>query len=135
MTKTRGFTLIELLIVVAIIGVMSAIVLGALSSARTRGTDASIKSTMNSAPAAAQLYYDVYNNSSWTGVCSSDNGLNKIMTKLSQITTAACNGTGQSGWRAHALLKETNKYWCLDYLGTKKVCDNVPTGFTCAAGC
>ena len=134
---SRGFTLIELLVVIAIIGILSAVVLSQLNSARTKGTDASIKSTLSNAPTASQLYYDFYNNNDWTGVCIADNGLNKIMTKLSSITTASCSGTGQLGWRAYARLQNQTGYWCLDHTGTKKLCNNVPVSgsYVCAAGC
>lgn len=38
--KKKGFTLVEILIVVAIIGILSAVVLAALSNARTKARDA-----------------------------------------------------------------------------------------------
>jgi prepilin-type N-terminal cleavage/methylation domain-containing protein len=54
----RGFTLIELLVVIAIIGILSAVVLASLNTARAKGTDASIKSDLNTFQTNAVLDYD-----------------------------------------------------------------------------
>lgn len=139
-TKNSGFTLIELLVVITIIGILSSVILAQLNTSRNKGTDASIKSTMNNASGAAQLYYDIHTapNSTWNLVCTASNGLGPIMARLAQIANngvAACSGSGQNGWRAHAQLKYQTGYWCADYTGTKKLCTNVPSGFTCAPGC
>jgi prepilin-type N-terminal cleavage/methylation domain-containing protein len=58
----RGFTLIELLVVIAIIGVLSSIVLSSLNTARNKGTDASVKSNLDSSRAQAELFYDANGN-------------------------------------------------------------------------
>ena len=63
----KGFTLIELLVVIAIIGILSSIVLASLSSARSKGTDAAITSTLSNMRAQAELYY-ANNNNSYTSV-------------------------------------------------------------------
>jgi prepilin-type N-terminal cleavage/methylation domain-containing protein len=54
----KGFTLIELLIVIAIIGILSSIVIGSLTSARKRGKAAAVRSGMRELLTQGQLYLD-----------------------------------------------------------------------------
>ena len=54
----KGFTLIELLVVIAIIGILSSVVLASLNSARSKGTDAAIKSNLANMRAQGEVYYD-----------------------------------------------------------------------------
>ncbi len=51
----KGFTLIELLVVVAIIGILASVVLASLNSARSKGKDASVQTSMSSMRAQAEL--------------------------------------------------------------------------------
>lgn len=54
----KGFTLIELLVVISIIGVLSSVVLVALSSARMKARDALRISSVRSIKNAMELYYN-----------------------------------------------------------------------------
>ena len=54
----RGFTLIELLIVIAIIGVLSSVVLGSISTARGKSGDSKVKAQLAGLRDAAEIYYD-----------------------------------------------------------------------------
>ena len=56
--KKRGFTLIELLVVIAVV---------ALNSARVKGSDAAIKSNLNTVRSEAALWYNE-NNGNYAGV-------------------------------------------------------------------
>jgi prepilin-type N-terminal cleavage/methylation domain-containing protein len=59
---SSGFTLIELLVVIAIIGILSAVVLASLNGARGKGSDAAIKSDLNTVEAQSTLDYDGFPN-------------------------------------------------------------------------
>jgi prepilin-type N-terminal cleavage/methylation domain-containing protein len=57
----RGFTLIELMVVLAVIGLLSAIIIVILTSARTDSRDAKRVADLKEVTTALQLYYDTHN--------------------------------------------------------------------------
>ncbi len=58
MKKSSGFTILELLVVITIIGVLTAIVLAALSTPRNKSKDAAIKADFANIRPQSTLYYD-----------------------------------------------------------------------------
>ncbi len=140
MNKNKGFTLIELLVVIAIIGVLASVVLGSLSSARDKSSDASIKSNLKSASAQAEIFAS-YNNFSFAGVCAEGaQTIKKIAdagaiaagltsgagtNTTGSLTTATCNENG-TNWAIEVPLKikngGTTNMFCVDskgFVGTK----------------
>lgn len=87
-TLQKGFTLIELLVVIAIIGILSSIVLASLSSARSKGSDAAITSTLSNMRAQAELYYSNYNNYTHTSMAAAANCSTGTNTNIFGTTTA-----------------------------------------------
>ena len=64
---TKGFTLIELLVVIAIIGILASVVLVSLQSARKRGNDARVISSVQQIRTALETDY---NGSAYPGLTS-----------------------------------------------------------------
>jgi prepilin-type N-terminal cleavage/methylation domain-containing protein len=144
-TLNRGFTLIELLVVIAIIGILASVVLASLNSARAKGSDAAIKSSLNNMRAQAELYYDnnsnTYGSASQTlGDCPTSAVANTIyadatiITALNNVITQA-GGAGNTScvsnstaWAMAAQLKTggtagdtTVDSYCVDSTGAAKV--------------
>ena len=114
--KAKGFTLIELLVVIAIIGILSSIVLVSVNSARTKAKDASVKSNIEGARVAAEMWYDdtAGGNMSYTNVCTSSS--------FTAIKTAVnLQGTGstcQNSATAYCLKGNySTAKWCADRTG------------------
>ena len=129
-TLQKGFTLIELLVVIAIIGILSSIVLASLSSARTKGEDAAIQSTLSNIRAQAELYYSSSNDyvgpatTCTTGIFNNTEtgGLRTLVASAQGRTTVSCQAAS-STWAVSALLKApvgSLLTYCVDSTGGSK---------------
>lgn len=146
----KGFTLIELLVVIAIIGVLSSVVLVALSNSRQKGADGKIQSQLVSLRTQLNLYsgagtaFDPDNAPGGTapgdvGVCSvqtgtifdtASNGGGTILGTMTLTNSRCVSAAGLpslgSAW-AVAIPLSTGEAWCVDSLGTSKKYTNATT--------
>ncbi len=119
MKTNKGFTLIELLVVIAIIGILSSVVLASLNTARSKGSDAAIKSQLNSIKAEAALYYDNQASPSYVGLFGSGTQATKLYRAAvaQQGTCTAVSTSSATVWAAAVPLKSTTGYFCVDSTG------------------
>jgi len=135
MNLKKGFTLLELLVVVAIIGVLSAVVLASLNNARSKGSDAAVKSNLDGVRNQAAIYYD--NNGSYgtlvvANACTGANAAGSVFVLdqviANQIKSANAAGAGlqscsnsASAYAISVQLKSSSTAaWCVDGNGKSK---------------
>ncbi len=97
----KGFTLLELLIVIAVIGILTAIVVASLSSSRAKGADAAIKSNLANIRAQAELVSPTLGNTYGTRASGSCPGIANTGTGTifhdTKIKTAIQSSAVQAG--------------------------------------
>jgi prepilin-type N-terminal cleavage/methylation domain-containing protein len=127
-TLNRGFTLIELLVVIAIIGILASVVLASLNSARAKGSDAAIKSSINNARAQAEIFYDTAGNN-YTNVCTAAGGI-ALMHDAAATAAGdslangadftACLSTATAWALKSRMVSAIDSYYCVDSTGAAK---------------
>ncbi len=128
--------------VIAIIGVLAAVVLASFGSARNKGVDSTVKANLDGTRPQAELYY-VANGNSYTGVCATvpaanvktinsfavaaqqayngSTAINTTYATAGSANTATCHvstATGAGTWALEAPLKVVSgSFFCVDSFG------------------
>ena len=110
-----GFTLIELLVVIAIIGILSGIVITALSGAREKAVESEIKSNLAGFRTAAELSY-IDNNNSYNLVCTGGNEYTSSYFLALPAVGYACYAE-KDNYAISARINDTPQNWCVDSKG------------------
>lgn len=93
--KRKGFTLIELLLVIAIISILASSVLSAISFARAKGVDVTIKSNLKNIVSNAEIQLDNVGCYAAAGPCGPSTPA-LVETNITEGDAAICPTTGDS---------------------------------------
>ena len=132
--EKRGFTLLELLIVIAIIGILTSIVLSALSNSRAKAYDSKIIQQLRNFRIGAETYFVNQDPNSYGPVSAScasgifndvnqtngSPGLYITAGSLPSFSQVVCSSSG-SGYAVKATLYSGNSYWCVDSKGANEL--------------
>ena len=131
-TLNRGFTLIELLVVIAIIGILASVVLASLNSARDKGADAAIKSTVNNVRAQAALHYE--DNRNYDAFCASLTAAAASVEDAGGTGSWTCTTDATPDSTVYAVsgqLSDPTEFYCVDSTGSASTTAAAAAGGSC----
>ncbi len=108
----------ELLVVVAIIGILAAIVLVSLNSARNKGKNAAIKAQMAQLRSAGEMYNEEVGD--FTGWCANSEAARITQGAIDSGGTLPNCDDNNAAWASEITLVGTTDLWCVDSTGVSK---------------
>ncbi len=92
MSHQKGFTLVEMVVVLAIIGLLLAVILPSLSASRAKGRDAAIRAEVKELQTLLEQHYNAYKN--FSGITETAGGAgNKWYSASGANSTLRCDDT------------------------------------------
>ncbi len=135
-TLQRGFTLIELLVVIAIIALLATVIFGSIGTARQKGADGAILSSVNGIRNEAEIKSGQADGSvDYSDVCTDISAISADVDSKNGTGNVVCTDAQDTWVFAAQLVADDTQFACADSTGYSGIASGTIAGTETDTAC